>query len=86
MKLAIPAKDLLKERANPGELPTYDWILIATDKDWLTQNDLFDLNYAFVYAAALQGGEFNYETFDNTMAEQYEIFEEEDKNEDFNSN
>jgi len=60
----------------------YEWILLATDEDWLTQNDLYDLNYAFVYAAAKFNVEFNYEIFDATLADQYEQFELED-NEDF---
>ncbi|MBD0368406.1 MAG: hypothetical protein ICV53_20170, partial [Flavisolibacter sp.] len=45
-------------------------------------NDLYDLNFAFVYAIAKFGLEFNYEVFDATLAEQYNQFEEED-NEDY---
>lgn len=56
----------------------YEYILLATDEEWLSENDLYDFNYAFVYAAAKFGLDFNYEIFDATLAEQFEQFEEED--------
>ena len=56
----------------------YNWILLATEEEWLTQDDLYDLNFAFVYAAALWGHDFSYETFDATLEEQYDQFEEEE--------
>ena len=62
----------------------YDWILKATEEDWLTQDDLYDLNFAFVHAVAKWGLEFSYETFDATLEEQYEQFDEEE-DEDWNS-
>ncbi len=57
----------------------YESILLATNEDWLTQNDLYDLNYAFVYAIAKFGLDFNYDIFDATLAQQYEQFEREDE-------
>ncbi|MEJ7827123.1 MAG: hypothetical protein WKF91_02975 [Segetibacter sp.] len=57
----------------------YETILLATNEDWLTQNDLYDLNYAFVYAIAKFGLDFNYDIFDTTLAQQYEQFEREDE-------
>lgn len=56
----------------------YDCILRATAVEWLTQDDLYDLNFAFVYAAATWGQEFSYQTFDATLEEQYEQFDEEE--------
>jgi len=83
-RFVIPGNELNKIRiANEDKL--YDWILLATTEDWLTQNDLYDLNYAFVYAIAKFNLEFDYDIFDNTLAEQYELFEMED-NEDDNFN
>ncbi len=83
-RFVIPGNELNKIRiANEDKL--YDWILLATTEDWLTQNDLYDLNYAFVYAIAKFNLEFDYDIFDNTLAEQYELFEmEDDKNDNFN--
>jgi hypothetical protein len=60
----------------------YETIILATNEDWLTQNDLYDLNYAFVYAIAKFGLDFNYDTFDATLAQQYEQFEGEDEDDD----
>lgn len=56
----------------------YEWLLIATDEEWLTENDLVDLNFAFVYAAAKFGLDFDYSVFDATLDYQFELFEEED--------
>ena len=65
----------------------YKWILLATDEDWLNQDELYDLNYAFVYAVAQSGHEFDYDLFDRSLAYQYEElddeeFEEEGEEED----
>lgn len=83
-RFVIPGNELNKIRiANEDKL--YDWILLATAEDWLTQNDLYDLNYAFVYAIAKFNLEFDYDIFDNTLAEQYELFEmEDDEDDNFN--
>lgn len=79
-RFEIPRDEFTRIKSNrTGDALAYEWILLATDKDWLTQNDLYDLNFAFVYAIAKFGIEFNYDTFDATLAEQYEIFEEEDE-------
>jgi hypothetical protein len=56
----------------------YKWIVIATQEDWLTVDDLYDLNFAFVYAAAQTDVDFNYDIFDKSVAYQFEILEEED--------
>ena len=80
---AIPFDDMNVTRANEEDEPVfYEWILRATDEDWLTQNDLFDLNYAFVFAIAKTGLDFDYDIFDATLEEQFDRFDMED-NEDF---
>lgn len=82
-RFVIPIDQLNSTR--PGNTDNdifYKWILLATDEDWLTQNDLYDLNYAFVFAIAKSGLDFNYEIFDATLAYQYELFDAEDE-EDF---
>lgn len=56
----------------------YDWILLATNEEWIDQDDLYDLNFAFVYAAAKWNQEFSYQIFDATLEEQYEQFDEEE--------
>ncbi|HEX8279355.1 MAG TPA: hypothetical protein VF540_11695 [Segetibacter sp.] len=81
-RFVIPMNEMNATRPGGETGLLYEWILLATDEDWLTQNDLFDLNYAFVYAFAKSGLEFNYEIFDETLEEQYDQFDMED-NEDF---
>jgi hypothetical protein len=83
-RFVIPLAELNKitEKSNPDDAVFYEWILLATAEDWLTQNDLFDLNYAFVFGIAKAGLDFNYEIFDATLEEQFDQFDLED-NEDF---
>jgi len=66
-------------KTNTDEIRIYESIVLATNEDWLTENDLFDLNFAFVYAVAKFGLHFNYDIFDATLAYQFEIFEAEDE-------
>jgi len=66
-------------RKHPDGRMFYEWVLLATDEDWITQNDLYDFNYAFVYAAAVFGLPFDYEIFDTTLTEQFEILDIEDE-------
>ena len=82
-RFVMPLSELNATRQDSGDSPIiYDWILLATEEDWLTQNDLFDLNYAFVYGIAKAGLDFNYEIFDQTLEEQFDQFDMED-NENF---
>ena len=55
----------------------YKWILLATEEDWLSHDDLYDFNHAFIYATASTGQSFDYEIFDRTLTYQYELLDEE---------
>jgi hypothetical protein len=77
-RFVIPKDDLTAIRYDKKGSFFYNWILLATEEDWLTQDDLYDLNFAFVYGAAKWSEDFSYEIFDTTLEEQYEQFEEED--------
>jgi hypothetical protein len=77
-RFVIPIQGLTSTTKGDDDQLFYEWILLATEEDWLTQNDLYDLNYAFVYAIAKFGLEFNYEIFDSTLEEQFDRFDEED--------
>ena len=57
----------------------YKWILLATEEDWLTEDDLYDLNFAFVYAVAKSGADFDYEIFDESLSYQYDQLEDDDE-------
>ena len=80
-KFEIPADKITTTRQN-GDSTFYEWILLATDQDWLTQNDLYDLNFAFVYTVAKLNLDFDYDIFDATLDEQFDQFEEEDEDDD----
>ncbi|HEX2536566.1 MAG TPA: hypothetical protein VHK69_22640 [Chitinophagaceae bacterium] len=77
----IPREELTYIRRQIDGTRYYEWILSATDEEWLSQDDLFDLNFAFVYAAARFGLPFDYEVFDATLEEQYDRFDEEEEEE-----
>ena len=55
--------------------PVYKWILLATEEDWLTEDDLYDLNYAFVFAASKFGVPFDYDIFENTLDYQFQALD-----------
>jgi hypothetical protein len=80
-RFAIPRKEIGALQTGRDGRELYEWILLATSEDWLTQDDLFDLNYAFVYAVAHYGVPFRYDIFDATMEEQFEQFDREDEDE-----
>lgn len=79
-RFVIPGDKLTETREDKADNSVfYNWILLATAEDWLTQNDLYDLNYAFVYAIAKFNLDFNYDIFDDTLGEQFDEFEAEDR-------
>ncbi len=57
----------------------YKWIVLATDEDWLTDDDLYDLNFAFVFAAGASGQNLNYDVFDKTLDYQFDILDDEEQ-------
>lgn len=77
-------KDQLVRTTEEGEQPAmYHWVLQVTDHPGLDHDDIYDFNYAFVYAAAKWGIDFDYGIFDETLAEQYERFDFEDEEPNF---
>jgi hypothetical protein len=57
----------------------YKWIVLATEEEWLADDDLYDLNFAFVFAAGTFKMNFDYETFDRTVEYQFELLDEEEE-------
>ena len=75
----VPKDGLNKIRQGKAGSPEmYEWILLATNEDWLTQDDLYDFNYAFVYAISKYDFDFNYKIFDATLEAQFEKLDAED--------
>ncbi|RYF94050.1 MAG: hypothetical protein EOO00_05715 [Chitinophagaceae bacterium] len=78
-RFVIDKKGLTEEIETDDEnLSLYKWIVLATEEDWLTEDDLYDLNFAFVYAAAQWGATFDYQMFDETLSYQYSQLEDEE--------
>jgi hypothetical protein len=72
-------KQHLLETAKVEEADSaYKWIVLATHEEWLTDDDLYDLNFAFVFVAGASFQNFSYEVFDKTLEYQFEILSDED--------
>jgi len=56
----------------------YKWIVLATEEDWLTTDDLYDFNFAFVYVAGTLQLPLDYALFDRTVAYQYDLLDDEE--------
>ena len=56
----------------------YKWIIMATNEDWLTDDDLYDLNFAFAFAAGAFQNKFDYDVFDKTLEYQFELLDDEE--------
>ena len=57
----------------------YKWIVLATEEDWITDDELYDLNFAFVYAAGALNLNLDYKLFDRTLEYQFNILDEEEE-------
>ena len=75
----IESADLLEITDDEEEGELYEALISATEEEWLTEDDLYDLNYAFVYAVAISGKEIDYDIFDQTLAYQFELLEEDEE-------
>ncbi|MBC8033932.1 MAG: hypothetical protein H7Y03_07285 [Chitinophagaceae bacterium] len=80
-ELFIDRENLLETVASEeDDAELYACILEATEEEWLNEDDLYDLNFAFVFAAGQEGMEFNYVTFDRTLDYQFNSLDEDDEN------
>jgi hypothetical protein len=69
---------LQTETLKPLNLDLYKWILLATNEEWLTDDDLYDLNFAFAFAAGASKQHFDYEIFDRTLEYQFDMLDNEE--------
>lgn len=79
-RFVVPIDSMLEIGDNDEGERMYKWLLLALEEDFLTDDDLYDFNFAFVYAAAKQRGQFEYALFDKTAAYQFEQLDEEEEN------
>jgi hypothetical protein len=78
-QFVINKKNLAEKiESDDVNLSLYKWIVLATEEEWLTEDDLYDLNFAFVYAAGESKTEFDYQAFDETLSYQYSQLEDDD--------
>jgi len=75
-------KKTILQTEDRDKLKMYKWIVLATEDDKFTEDDLYDLNFAFVYVAGTMQSGFDYEVFDNTLDYQFEILDDEDDDDD----
>ena len=68
-------------RLEDEEGDMYKWIILATEEEWLSHDELYDLNFAFVFAAGASAGDFNYEIFDRTLEYQFDVLDEDEESE-----
>ncbi|MEO6720626.1 MAG: hypothetical protein ABIN67_09670 [Ferruginibacter sp.] len=64
-----------------GDEPLYKWIVLATEEEWLTEDELYDLNFAFVFAAGASPENFSYDLLDRTLDYQFDTLDEEEESE-----
>lgn len=77
----IDKKSVLQTESNDN-ITMYKWIVLATDEDKFSEDDLYDLNFAFVYVAGTMQSGFDYEIFDNTLDYQFEMLDLDSEEED----
>jgi hypothetical protein len=82
-RFSIPVKELLErvEVADAGD-GLYKWIVLATEEDSLSVDELYDLNFAIVYAAGRAGLDLDYSVFDRTVEYQFSVLDDEDDDQD----
>jgi len=79
-RFVIEIQQMLQtETLKPLNLDLYKWILFATNEEWLTEDDLYDLNFAFTFAAGASGRHFDYEIFDRTLEYQFNMLDNEEE-------
>ncbi len=66
---------LLETEMVRDDTKMYSWLVQATDEDWLTEDALYDLNFAFVFVAGQEPDNFDYEILEDTLDYQYEARE-----------
>ncbi len=79
----VPINELARTTEEGDQPAMYHWVLQVTDHPGLEHDDVYDFNYAFVYATAKFGIAFDYGIFDETLAEQYDRFGFEDEEPNF---
>ncbi len=78
----IEAADLPETIEGDDGVNMYQALLLPLQEEFISFDDLVDLSYAFVYAFAASEHDFDYEIFDQTLAYQASLFEDDEDDED----
>ena len=79
-KFSIPVKEIAAIHEEEGEEPMYKWLVAPLDEEWISVEDLYDLNYAFVYACGKLNVDFSYDIFETTLDYQFDSMDMDDDN------
>ena len=77
----VDRKSILQTE-NRDNTKMYKWIVLATEEEKFSEDDLYDFNFAFVYIAGTMQSGFDYEIFDNTLDYQFETLEADSEDDD----
>jgi hypothetical protein len=78
-KYSIPVSELVMIEKEEGE-PMYKWLVDALDQEFIDVEDLYDLNYAFVYACGKLNVDFDYDVLETTLNYQFDSMDMDDDN------
>jgi len=78
----IEGMDLAETIEGDDGILMYNALLQPLQEEFIEFDDLVDLSYAFVFAFASSTEEFDYEIFDQTLAYQASLFEDDEDDEE----
>lgn len=79
-KFSVPVNELVAVQKEDGEEPMYKWLVTPLDVDYIDVEDLYDLNYAFVYACGKLNVDFSYDILETTLDYQFDSMDPDDDN------
>ena len=79
-KFTVPVADLAAIQTEEGEEPMYKCLVTPLDEEWISVEDLYDLNYAFVYACGKLNVDFSYDILETTLDYQFDSMDMDDDN------
>ncbi|ROZ80528.1 hypothetical protein, partial [Gordonia sp. OPL2] len=64
---AVNRATLFETEIGAESTKMYSWLVQATDEEWLQEDALYDLNFAFVFVAGKNPEQFDYEILEDTL-------------------
>ncbi|MET0637473.1 MAG: hypothetical protein ABWZ25_15685 [Chitinophagaceae bacterium] len=82
-KFSIPVAELTAIQKEDETM--YKWLVAAMDEEWISVEDLYDLNYAFVYACGKLNVDFDYDILESTLDYQFDSMDMDDDDNNYDS-